>query len=77
MERLRQIHSDESVCTISLRDFNWDIRLTVPRKDGSTLNLLGLRAGSLDEAKAVSEQVLKKEHPSHTCSTECQDWAEF
>ena len=56
MQRLRQCHSDNSVVELTLKEHSWRVRLSIPRDDGSELNLLGLQASTLDEAKHLSAE---------------------
>ena len=65
MQRLRQCHSDNSVVELTLKEHSWRVRLSIPRHDGSELNLLGLQASTLDEAKHLSAEAMAKENRKH------------
>jgi hypothetical protein len=77
VQRLRQCHSDNSVVELTLKEHSWRVRLSIPREDGSERNLLGLQAGTLDEAKHLSAEALAKENRKHTCSAACGAWHEI
>ena len=77
MQRLRQCHSDDSVVELTLKEHSWRVRLSIPRDDGSELNLLGLQASTLDEAKHLSAEAMAKENRKHTCSVACGAWHEI
>jgi hypothetical protein len=66
VERLRQIHSDDSVSEITLKQDSWRVRLTIPRPDGTELNLFGIQSDSLDEAQELASKAMARENRSHS-----------
>ena len=75
--RLRQHHLDNSFSEITLNGTSWRVQLTIPREDGTQLNLVGIQTSTLDEAKQLSARAMKNENPKHTCSSVCSDWEEI
>ena len=77
MQRLHQRHSDNSFSELTFTEHSWRVRLTIPREDGSELNLIGIQTGTLHEAKQLSAKAMRKENPKHSCSAACGVWREL
>ena len=74
MQRLTQIHSDRSMGEITFAQNSWRVRLSIHRPDGSELVLVGIQAGTLDEAQELASTAMAREHGTHVCDGECQPW---
>jgi|RhiMethySRZTD1v2_1073278.scaffolds.fasta_scaffold246636_1 hypothetical protein len=75
--RLRQLHVDNSIVEITQQQNSWQVQLIIPRDDGTRLSLVGIQAGTLDEAKEIAARALRHENPKHTCSPVCLAWEEI
>jgi len=77
MQRLQQRHSDKSLSVIQFGNDVCKLQLSIPRNDGSCLNVVGMHSAKLqDEAKILCGNAMKRENSGHTCTADCTDWEE-
>ena len=77
MQRLQQRHSDNSRSVIQFTHDVCKLQLSIPRNDGSCLNVTGIHSTKLhEEAKILCGNAMKRENSGHTCTADCNDWEE-
>ena len=76
-QRLRQRHSDRSLCVIEYRHGKWQIHVTVIRMSASSITSIENQAVTLSEAQLLAAQTLKKQNAGHSCTEDCLAWEEF